>query len=143
MSTISAIQASVTKLTQSTSQLSQSVNSSTFESLLSSFGTSTKPNPNSSFMEFSSSLLDLIVGFQSPDSTAAVDFPFSSNFTSTFGTSGPLPTFIAATVANLKLSPSQQLALQDIAVQNKDITKTTANVQKVAIELQAAGIGVA
>lgn len=67
--------------------------------------------------------------------------PFTADFASTFGTSGPLPTFITLATAKLHLTPTQNKALQDIAVENKDIVKTPDSVQKIAMELQQAGIG--
>ena len=67
-------------------------------------------------------------------------FPFSGDFEATFGTSGPLLDFINITTSKLNLTAKQNLALQDIAVRNKDITATPANIQKIANELKQAGI---
>jgi hypothetical protein len=133
-----AAQAAALKLTQTT----QAADNSVFESLLGSFGATTKSNSSSfSLMDFSSSLIDMITGFAGTGFSDAVDFPFSPSFTSTFGNSGPLPVFIATVTAKLNLSTTQQIALQDIAVSNKDIVKSPESVQKVAMQLQAAGIG--
>jgi hypothetical protein len=141
MSIITSVgaQASTPKLTQ----ILQSADNSLFESVLGSFGASPKANSSFSFLEISSSMVELITGFEAVGFGNAVDFPFTPSFVSTFGTSGPLPVFIAATVANLKLNAQQQTALQDIAVANKDITKTPENVQKISMQLQTAGIGYA
>lgn len=68
-------------------------------------------------------------------------FPFSPSFESTFGVGGPLPNFINVVTARLNLSATQNQALQDIAIRNKDITKTPENVQNIAMELRKAGIG--
>lgn len=68
-------------------------------------------------------------------------FPFSSAFQSVFGTDGPLFEFIDVTTKRLGLSAEKNLALQTIAINNKDIVKTPESVQKIAAELKAAGIG--
>ena len=68
-------------------------------------------------------------------------FPFSDTFESVFGTSGPLIDFINITTTRLHLSAEQHQALQNIAINNKDITNTPANVQKIVAELKEAGIG--
>lgn len=67
-------------------------------------------------------------------------FPFSEGFNATFGTKGPLIDFINMITSNLQLTSAQNQALQEIAVRNKDITYTPANVQQIAQELQQAGI---
>jgi hypothetical protein len=85
------------------------------------------------------SLLGSLSGLLSPDIGNAFDF--TSDFESTFGTSGPLPTFIAMMSAKLNLTAEQNKAFQDIAVNNKDIVKTPDSVQKIADELKQAGIG--
>lgn len=137
ISTVTA-QATALQLTKAT----QGAATNVFESLLDSFGTG-KSGGDYSFLEIASSMTDLLVEFQTNILAKPVDFPFSSAFTSTFGISGPLPTFIAATSANLKLNAAQQLALQNIAINNKDIVKSPESIQKISKELQAAGIGYA
>ncbi|MDX2074094.1 MAG: hypothetical protein SFX19_07000 [Alphaproteobacteria bacterium] len=97
--------------------------------------------------ELSSSLLDSILKSRKNDNSADASslsplFPFSSDFEATFGTSGPLPAFINEVSARLHLTAEQNQALQNIAIRNKDITKTPENVQKLSAELKAAGIGV-
>lgn len=67
-------------------------------------------------------------------------FPFSADFEATFGLSGPLIDFINATTSKLGLSAEQNLALQTIAVRNKDITKSPESVAKIGEELRQAGI---
>jgi hypothetical protein len=78
--------------------------------------------------------------FNANSANFAPQFSFSSSFVSTFGLSGPLPNFITLMTAKLKLSATQNLALQDIAIANKDIVKTPESVQKIAAELKEAGI---
>jgi hypothetical protein len=69
-------------------------------------------------------------------------FPFSSAFDATFGgMGGPLYDFINETTARLGLSAEKNLALQNIAINNKDIVKTPDSVTKLAAELREAGIG--
>lgn len=97
-------------------------------------------------MDFAGDFLDRIIGSApsgsalSPASSKYI-FPFSSAFEATFGTSGPLLDFINATTARLNLSAEKNLALQNIAINNKDATRTPEHVQKIARELAAAGIG--
>ena len=67
-------------------------------------------------------------------------FAFSSAFEHTFGLTGPLPNYIARITKELELSKEQNLALQNIAIDNKDITKTDENVAKIARQLEEAGI---
>jgi hypothetical protein len=67
-------------------------------------------------------------------------FPFSGEFEATFGDSGPLIDFINEVTKRLGLSAEKNLALQSIAIRNKDITKTPASVAKIGEELRAAGI---
>lgn len=141
MVTISSV-ASQQSILSKQEQFTQAIDKSVFESLLSSFD-SRKAKPSNALLEFSASLIDALEQFDVPDFADAVDFPFSNAFVSTFGTSGPLPIYIAGVSAQLKLDTTQQLALQDIAVKNKDITYTTDNVRKVAMQLQSAGIGYA
>jgi len=70
-------------------------------------------------------------------------FPFTADFTSTFGTSGPLPAFINLMSSKLGLNAAQNQAFQQIAVNNKDATRTPESIDKIAAELKAAGIGYA
>lgn len=67
-------------------------------------------------------------------------FPFSGEFQATFGSSGPLIDFIKVTTNRLGLSAEKNLALQTIAVRNKDTTNSPADIQKIGDELRAAGI---
>lgn len=75
------------------------------------------------------------------DATSTPVFPFSSEFQAVFGTSGPLLDFINITTSRLNLNADQNLALQMIAVNNKDTTATPEDIQKIAGELRQAGIG--
>lgn len=68
-------------------------------------------------------------------------FSFTSEFQSVFGTDGPLFNFIEATTAQLGLSAEKNLALQNIAINNKDTDRSPESVAKIAGELKAAGIG--
>jgi hypothetical protein len=68
-------------------------------------------------------------------------FPFSTAFTSTFGSRGPLLSWINTITGTLGLNQQQNAALQDIAVRFKDVTKTTQNVELISAELKKAGIG--
>lgn len=67
-------------------------------------------------------------------------YSFTSDFQSVFGSSGPLIDFINATTANLGLSQEKNLALQNIAINNQDATRTRGSIDKIAAELKAAGI---
>ena len=67
-------------------------------------------------------------------------FSFSTEFEGVFGSSGPLLDFINLTTSRLKLNAQQNMALQNIAIHNKDVTSTPANIQKIAQELRQAGI---
>jgi hypothetical protein len=72
---------------------------------------------------------------------ATPTFPLSADFQATFGSSGPLIDWINVVTAGLNLSADKNQALQHIAVENKDTTGSSQDVQKIAQELQAAGIG--
>lgn len=106
---------------------------------------SKESNPLSSFID---EFLGSITGAQNTDVSAVLPqaitnntFPFSSAFESTFGLSGPLPAFITRMTAKLHLSAAQNQSFQQIAVNNKDATKTAESVAKIAAELKTAGIG--
>lgn len=94
----------------------------------------------SSFIASLLSSLDAVVNAALAKNTTRNAFPFSGEFQSTFGDSGPLIDFINATTQRLGLSASQNQSLQAIAVRNKDITNTPADVEKIAAELKQAGI---
>lgn len=68
-------------------------------------------------------------------------FPFSADFQSAFGTTGPLIDYINMITDKLGLSAKQNKALQDISVRHKDITGSAADVASIRAELQQAGIG--
>lgn len=87
------------------------------------------------------SLDNILNNLTNPDASITPAFPFSGEFEATFGKSGPLLDFINATTTRLNLNAGQNQALQTIAIRNKDITYTPANVQKIADELKQAGIG--
>lgn len=87
------------------------------------------------------SLDNTLNNLTNPGTSATPTFPFSGEFEAVFGTSGPLLDFINTTTTKLNLSAEKNLALQTIAINNKDITYTPANVQKIAAELKQAGIG--
>jgi|CXWL01.1.fsa_nt_gi hypothetical protein len=53
---------------------------------------------------------------------------------------GPLPRFLHEMDVRLHLNATQRQALRDIAIANKDAVKTPETVQKIAMELQLAGI---
>ncbi len=91
-----------------------------------------------------SNILDSVSGIFQQTAYQPVNskFPFLPSFNDTFGLSGPLPEWINRTTIKLNLTAEQNQALQTIAVNNKDITKTDTNVKKIAAELKAAGIGV-
>lgn len=93
------------------------------------------------FFQLSMNLVDALLRSRGSSPSAPASSGFTSEFEAVFGSTGPLPDFINRVTASLKLSPEQNLALQNIAVRNKDITKTPENVQKIAAELKAAGIG--
>lgn len=80
-------------------------------------------------------------GGQTPQ--APYKFPFSAEFESTFGLTGPLPHYIAVLTAGLNLTREQNQAVQDIAIRHKDIVKSPDSVYQVAVELEMAGIGYA
>ncbi len=67
-------------------------------------------------------------------------FPFSPLFEATFGLSGPLPDYITRITASLGLDATKNLALQTIAINNKDATPSNESVARIAAELKAAGI---
>lgn len=92
-----------------------------------------------SFIDNISNSLNNLGSALFPQSANAL-FPLTSAFTSTFGSAGPLPSFINLMSAKLHLSVAQNQAFQDIAVRNKDVTNTRENVQKIALELKKAGI---
>jgi hypothetical protein len=73
-------------------------------------------------------------------SAASSGYPFSSEFESTFGTTGPLPAFITEVSVKLNMTKEQNLAFQQIAVNNKDATRSVESRNKIAKELEAAGI---
>ncbi len=90
--------------------------------------------------EFLASIGNPLNGIFSAMPSQPPAFALSSAFEATFGSSGPLPDFIDAMTKKLGLTAQQNLAFQTIAVNNKDITKTPENVQKIAAELRQAGI---
>lgn len=135
---------------------------SAFDALLSSMETDTKPSRNSSragtesisdilsitspfsgfagdFIDNINASLNNIGALMNP--ALAPKFAFTGAFESTFGLRGPLPDFITVMTSALKLNATQNLAFQDIAVKYKDIVKTPESVQKVAFDLDQAGIG--
>lgn len=129
-----------------------------FDALLASFTTdstsganNTSPSADNSdpLFGFAGSFIGNITASANSDISALLPlaapsvgtFPFTSEFESTFGLSGPLPAFITAMTAKLGLNATQNQAFQHIAVENKDIVSTPDNIQKVAMELQQAGIG--
>lgn len=125
-----------------------------FDALLASFNTGAASRTENSratsilgannISGFIDELLESIHGSQgnssAADLLAGAQFPFSSAFESTFGLSGPLPSFITMITSKLGLNAQQNLALQAISVNNKDATKSQESIQKIAQELRAAGI---
>jgi hypothetical protein len=67
-------------------------------------------------------------------------FPLSGSFEATFGSHGPLIDFINGVTVKLGLSAQQNSALQAIAVNNKDATRSPESIAKIAAELRQAGI---
>jgi hypothetical protein len=67
-------------------------------------------------------------------------FPLSDSFEATFGSHGPLIDFINDVTVRLGLSAEQNSALQAIAVNNKDATRSPESIAKIAAELRQAGI---
>lgn len=115
----------------------QSVKLAEFDALLSN---SSKDN---SMNKLVNGLLDNItntIGNNYKASAIGSMFPFSSAFESTFGIGGPLPDFINMITAKLGLSAEKNQALQNIAINNKDATRTPESIRKIGDELKAAGI---
>jgi hypothetical protein len=79
-------------------------------------------------------------GAITPQALPSKGFGFTAAFESAFGIGGPLPAFINKVTAERHLNEAQNLALQNIAIRNKDVTKTPESVQKIAMELKQAGI---
>jgi len=77
------------------------------------------------------------------DFSTTID-PSTTNSTAfaetTLASDGPLPAFLAQVDIQLHLNHTQQQALQNIATQNMDAADTPDTVQKIAMELQQAGI---
>ncbi len=71
----------------------------------------------------------------------SVDTANSSYFESILSNSGPLPAFMHEMDIRLHLTPTQSQELRDIAAENMNATKTPESIQKIAMELQRAGIG--
>lgn len=78
-------------------------------------------------------------GPSSPAASAG-QFPFSPLFEATFGLGGPLPDYISRVTQQRGLTAKQNLALQNIAINNQDATWAEESVQKIAAELRAARI---
>jgi hypothetical protein len=151
MTTISNIgQSSATNL-QSASLQVQNIEVSNFDALLSmvqndSTGTSstTSSSSNTQNTNLLSNIFSALYGDNSGSSdatsaTASTD-PFSSEFDSTFGTSGPLFDYINNVTAGLGLTPGQNASLQNIAIENKDTTGSATDIQTMENELTAAGL---
>lgn len=137
-------------LDQSTQSSRQTTDSSSFDSLLFGFLDDTSSNTNSASDILSASSIggltgsdpmSMISGLFTANETQGATYPFTPDFQSTFGLSGPLPAWITQITASLHLSAQQNQSLQEIAIKNKDIIKTPDSVAKVAQELTAAGIG--
>ncbi len=122
-------------------QVRQQVEASNFDALLASFGTRKKEDeqtPADAILGMGG--LNSSFGAAALQAFSGDSFDFSSEFASTFGLSGPLPEFISMISKKLNLSAEQNRALQDIAVANKDATRSQESVQKIAVALQQAGI---
>lgn len=72
------------------------------------------------------------------DPMGAINNP--DNYESFVTGNGPLPRFLHEMDVRLHLNATQRQALRDIAIANKDAVKTPETVQKIAMELQLAGI---
>jgi hypothetical protein len=145
---------------QSARQQSQMAGTSNFDALLASFdtGSNQKAKAGSAIdaltstdasgvgsndslaSNAASSLNDIFNALLSQDVVPS-KFPFSANFAATFGLSGPLPEYITSITAQLNLTATQNLALQNISIENKDAANTPQWIHKIALELQQAGIG--
>ncbi len=94
--------------------------------------------------EFIDALFDHITGAdkngKKSDVAGADTYSFTSDFQSIFGNTGPLIDFINATTSRLGLSEEKNLALQQIAINNKDATRSRESINKIGAELKAAGI---
>jgi hypothetical protein len=77
----------------------------------------------------------------SPSNIFATMLKNTSSAGSSLASGGPLPAFISEVTARLHLDVAHEQALKDIAAKNMDIVKTPETVQKIAMELQLAGIG--
>ena len=141
MGNTSAIASTTATFAAQNKQSSQTTAAAGFDAAL------TIATSNAETTDFVTKLIDNIMNSMSAKHSKATsdattsDTQFSSSFTSIFGTDGPLPDFISAVTKTMHLTPAQSKALQEIAVNNKDITNTPANVQKIAAELKQAGIG--
>lgn len=128
--------------------LSSKTKPSPFDTLLASVKTSETPKPENLLLQaISGNLVDYIMaalessnGARSADDAASAVFGFTASFTATFGDTGPLIDYINYITVRLNLTEGQNRAIQDICVRHKDITKTPANVAKIAAELERAGI---
>jgi hypothetical protein len=70
----------------------------------------------------------------------SIDTKNTTDFESILSSGGPLPSFLHEMDVRLHLDATQRQALRDIANENKDVNKTPDVVQKIAMELQRAGI---
>lgn len=140
-----------TAFQRATQQVQDSENKG-FDALLDSIGTSKRASDRDDIAKdplgsLIDSLLNNLTTARSNDNTAknASLFPakyaLTDSFTSTFGSDGPLIDFINEVTSKLGLSATQNASLQQIAVNNKDATRSSESVRKIAGELKQAGIG--
>jgi len=148
MTTISNIGVTATNL-QSASLQVQNIQVSNFDALLSMVQTdntgTSSTNSSSSNTQSSNPLGNIFSALygspaSSDSASAAGGDPFSSEFDSTFGTSGPLFDYINNVTAGLGLTPGQNSALQNIAIENKDTTGSATDIQTMENEIIAAGL---
>ena len=69
-----------------------------------------------------------------------IDASNTSAYESMLSNDGPLPRFLHEMDVRLNLNATQRQALRDIAIENKDVIKSPDVVQKIAMQLQRAGI---
>jgi|GEM_PF-4182504 len=69
-----------------------------------------------------------------------IDINNTEAYESMLSNDGPLPRFLHEMDVRLNLNATQRQALRDIAMENKDVIKSPDVVQKIALQLQRAGI---
>ncbi|MEQ1789780.1 MAG: hypothetical protein ABL857_04990 [Rickettsiales bacterium] len=83
---------------------------------------------------------DMLSSLISSASGQDINIGNTPSFESILASAGPLPSFIHEVDVRLNLNDTQEQALKDIALANMNATKTPETIQKIAKELQLAGI---